>query len=249
MKFRMNIRAGLATVISAAALVVAMGAAKAADLPTRKGELPYLSPVPAYNWGGFYFGVNGGYGWGHQDPLGAITNRFDSASFNTSGGMLGGTMGAQLQQGHVVLGVEGDLDWADISGSKTVVPTIGGAPVGLSVDLRAQDNWVGTGRLRLGFAQDNWLFFGTVGLAMLGNQPHINNILNNGVPASCATVALPNCSNSGVKGGLAAGLGVEYAFAHSWSAKAEYMYIGQLQGATLQDLNMIRVGLNYHFGG
>jgi len=28
-----------------------------------------------------------------------------------SGGMVGGTVGAQIQQGYVVLGVEGDLDW------------------------------------------------------------------------------------------------------------------------------------------
>ena len=40
-----------------------VAAASAADLPTRKPAppLPYIAPVT--NWGGFYIGGNGGYGW------------------------------------------------------------------------------------------------------------------------------------------------------------------------------------------
>ena len=30
--------------------------------------------------------------------------------------MIGGTFGAQIQQGYVVIGLEGDLDWANITG-------------------------------------------------------------------------------------------------------------------------------------
>src|SRR5271165_3088020 len=47
---------------------------------------------------------------------------------------------------------------------------------------------------------------------------------------------------------LALGMGVEYGFAGNWSAKLEYMFIGQLSGANLHSANLIRVGLNYHFG-
>ena len=72
----------------------------AADLPTRAYTSP---PVVAqvYNWTGLYVGVNGGYGWGTQDPLTLISNRFDRSSFNINGGMVGGTVGAQIQQGYV----------------------------------------------------------------------------------------------------------------------------------------------------
>jgi outer membrane immunogenic protein len=32
----------------------------------------------------------------------------------TNAGMIGGTVGAQIQQGFVVLGIEGVLDWANV---------------------------------------------------------------------------------------------------------------------------------------
>jgi opacity protein-like surface antigen len=49
--------------------VLAIGVAplaKAADL-----SYPALTPfaAPGYNWTGIYLGLNGGYGWGDQDPL------------------------------------------------------------------------------------------------------------------------------------------------------------------------------------
>ena len=92
----------------------------------------YQAPAPVvvqqvYNWTGFYVGVNGGYGWGNQDPFNIITNRFDSFSTGLSGGAFGGTLGAQIQAGHVVMGLEADLDWANLEGSTVASPTIGGA--------------------------------------------------------------------------------------------------------------------------
>src|SRR5471030_415067 len=98
-------------IIGAVFAAIGSASAFAADLPVQSYKSP---PVVAqvYNWTGFYVGVNGGYGWGQQDPLTLFSNRFDRTSFNTNGGMVGGTVGAQIQQGYVVLGLEGDLDWA-----------------------------------------------------------------------------------------------------------------------------------------
>jgi outer membrane immunogenic protein len=234
----------LASALSAVVLLGGAFAAQSADLPSREAPSIY-SPTPAFSWAGFYVGVNGGYAWGSQDPLGAITSKFDSASFNTYGGVFGGTFGAQMQQGHLVLGVESDIDWADITGSKTLTPTIGGVAQPFTVGLKADIDWTSTARLRIGWAQDNWLFYSTAGLALMGSEPHLT-VLNG---ASCATVSIPNCSHKPLTGGIAAGLGVEYAFSPSWSTKLEYMFIGQMQGANLQNANMIRVGLNYRFGG
>src|SRR5262249_17742057 len=83
--------------------------AAAADLP-RRYEPPiapvYVPPI-AYNWTGFYLGINGGGGWGHSN--------WDSAgNFSLTGGLIGGTVGYNWQQGPLVLGVEGDIDWSDI---------------------------------------------------------------------------------------------------------------------------------------
>ena len=148
--------------------------AYAADLPM---EPVYKAPMVAqqvYNWTGFYIGANGGYGWGHQDPFNILSSRFDPFSVPFTGGMLGGTVGAQIQTGHVVLGVEADIDWAKINGSANVVPTIGGAlpggclgAVGCASSLTTNITSVSTGRLRVGYALDNWLLYGTGGLALL----------------------------------------------------------------------------------
>jgi len=99
----------------------------AASLPAAAADLsrpPLTMAAPIYNWTGIYVGINGGGGWGRQDPLNIITDRFDSHSFDISGGLFGGTIGAQVQVSNVVLGFESDIDWADISGSGSGTPTI-----------------------------------------------------------------------------------------------------------------------------
>jgi outer membrane immunogenic protein len=240
-----------ASSIAIVALLACQTASRSADLPTHKEPISPLTPTPAYSWAGAYIGVNAGYGFGQQGPLGVVTNKYDDASLNVNGGVFGGTAGLQLQQGHVVLGVEGDLDWTNISGSKTLVPTIGGAPQSFQLTLKSQTDWLSTGRVRFGWAQDNWLFYGTAGVAMTGFQPRVGSIIDTrtGAALSCADVSLPNCNTSRLGGGLAFGGGVEYGFTPNWSAKAEYIYIAQLQGASTQNLNLLRVGLNYRFGG
>jgi len=239
--------------VSLAALLTALNlsASLAADLPTQKGAPSLYSPAPTYNWAGTYVGLNGGYGWGQQDPLAAMTSGYDTATVNVSGGLVGATGGMQMQMGHSVLGVEGDVDWADLSGSKTLTPTIGGAPQAFQATLKGQIDWISTGRVRYGWAQDNWLIFGSAGLALLGSQPRISNIQSTktGVTESCASVSLPNCNANGTAAGFAFGTGVEYGFTPNWSAKLEYLYIGEIQGPNLQNLNLIRAGVNYRFGG
>ena len=117
----------LRSIAVGSALVATCVAAQAADLPMPPAYQPPPVVVPVYNWTGFYVGVNGGYGWGNQDPFNLLTNRFDQFSVPFSGGMFGGTFGGQIQSGHVVMGIEADIDWANINGSATVIPTIGGA--------------------------------------------------------------------------------------------------------------------------
>ena len=111
---------------------------------------PVASQV--YNWTGLYVGVNGGYGTGTQDPLTLVSGRFDRASFDISGAMFGGTMGAQIQQGFVVLGLEGDLDWANMKGNGIISPAIAGIGQGITLDIASDISAVGTARARAGVA-------------------------------------------------------------------------------------------------
>lgn len=230
-------------IATATASFASLISAQAADLPMAP---PYKAPMAAqqvYNWTGFYIGVNGGYGWGTQDPLNIITNRFDSLSQGISGGAFGGTIGAQIQAAHVVIGLEADLDWANIKGSGTFVPTIGGVPLG-SLNATTNINWESTARFRVGYANDNWLLYGTGGLALLGAKTTLTT------PAGAAICGgvFANCTPTNRQVGAALGGGLEYGFTPNLSAKLEYLYITAVS-LEVSRHSEIRAGLNYRFGG
>jgi outer membrane immunogenic protein len=222
----------------AAALTIGLAPlAKASDFSN-----PYQAPM--YNWTGFYIGANGGYAWGDQDPLNIITDRFDNRNINFSGGLFGGTAGAQIQMAHVVLGVETEIDWANINGSSTIAPMILNKPLGSTFTASTSITSVSTTKLRVGYAQNNWLLFATGGAAILGAKTNLTTVAG----PLCGSPAFPNCTGTSHQLAAVAGLGVEYGFAPNWSIKAEYDHI------TAVSLNVsredeLRLGVNYRFGG
>ena len=69
-------------------LIALTASAAAADMARPVAQPYYKAPMvaPVYSWTGFYIGVNGGGGFG--------SSSWDSTgSFNTSGGLVGGTLG------------------------------------------------------------------------------------------------------------------------------------------------------------
>jgi hypothetical protein len=72
--------------------------ANAADLPLQAYKSAAVV-APVYNWTGIYVGANAGYRSGKQDPLGLFSNDFSAFNYTLSGGMIGGTFGAQIQSG------------------------------------------------------------------------------------------------------------------------------------------------------
>src|SRR5262249_35872531 len=131
-------------VLFAAASLVAFavaGVANAADLrPAYRAPPPV--PPPVQDWSGIYVGLEGGYGWGKQntdaiDPGDQFSATFLSGnipfqltpavffpdvavpSINQNGWLFGGFFGAQKQWSNWVLGIEGDIDGANIKGSGT----------------------------------------------------------------------------------------------------------------------------------
>jgi len=212
--------------VSALAVVTMMGAAaNAADLP-RRSSMPVKAPeyVAPYSWTGFYAGINGGGAWGRSNWSATGTD------FNTSGGVVGGTLGYNWQTGPAVFGVEGDLDWSGIKGSSTC----GGLP------CETRNDWLGTFRGRLGYAFNRVMPYVTGGLAV-GN-----------VKASS-----PLGSNNETRAGWTLGGGVEANIVGPWSAKIEYLYadLGKtncavcVPGGTDVDFrtNIVRAGVNYRF--
>jgi len=234
-------------VIGIALATVIAGPAMAADLPIAPPP-----PVLTYNWTGLYGGVNGGGAWGQQDPFNILTNRFDHDSISFSGGTVGGTAGAQLQLAHVLVGIETDLDWAGIRGSSTLTPRILGLPVPFTLNATTEINWILTARARVGYAQDNWLFYATGGLALLGAKTDLTGVrgVNPCVTVSVinGTTGLLTCSGTNKRLGGTVGAGIEYGFTANLSAKIEYRYIAAAS-LELSHINEVLAGVNYRFGG
>ena len=218
-----------AACFAVAALVTAQCAA-AADLsvaPLYKAPPPAIAP--AYNWSGFYLGINGGGGWGHS-------NWNTSADrIGLSGGLVGGTAGYNWQIGSAVLGLEGDVDWANLKGTNSSAL----CPAGCSTS----DTWLSTVRGRAGYAFGSVLPYVTGGLA-------VGDI-------RAATPGFPGASNTSA--GWTAGAGIEVGLTGNWSAKAEYLYVdlGKFNCGTncnglptdnvsMHD-NVVRAGVNYRF--
>jgi outer membrane immunogenic protein len=206
----------------------------AADMPRavyKAASAPiYVAP---FSWTGFYVGINGGYGWGSSNWTITGTG-LSTGSFGVNGGLVGGTIGYNLQTGSWVLGLEGDFDGSWIKGTET---TFCGVP-----GCATRNSWLATVRGRVGYAWDRWLPYFTGGLAFGDIKMD---------PGFGTTQSKTNT-------GWTVGGGVEYAFMGAWSAKAEYLYV-DLGSATCSvptcfpnvdvkfKTNIIRLGLNYRF--
>jgi outer membrane immunogenic protein len=233
----------LGTAVAVAALGAGISAgAFAADLPMQAYKsAPVVAPV--YNWTGIYVGANAGYGSGKQDPLGLFSNDFARFNYTLSGGMIGGTFGAQIQSGHVVMGLEGDIDWTSMRGTGTG-PVVKLGVLQGTATISSKVSIIDTLRTRIGYAQDNWLFYGTVGVALTNDTSSFVQT----VGFACNTGVVGCTSKSDWHAGLTAGAGVEYGLTPNLSTKLEYLWVGAGAANTLYE-NMVRVGLNYRFGG
>jgi outer membrane immunogenic protein len=138
--------------VSLAALMLAAGAASAADLPRSYKAPSYVAPAYA-NWTGFYVGLNAGYGFGSSD--------WDVPAVSPSPkGFLGGvTVGYNFQTGMWVWGVEGDINYSTMKGSVDCAGTT----------CETENSWLGTARARLGYAGWNNLLPYITGGAAFGD--------------------------------------------------------------------------------
>ncbi len=202
----------------------------AADMPGRYQEPAYVSP--AFGWGGFYVGLNAGYGWGQSDWNSSAT----IGSTSPAGGLFGGTIGFNGQTGAFVFGVEGDAAGNWMRDSNSIGSGICSVP-GCAI----QTSWFATARGRVGYAFDRALLYVTAGGAFGDVQ----------MSAGALTATAD-------RAGWTVGTGIEYAILGPWSAKVEYLYanLGSSScGAATCGIDttvsfktsIIRFGVNYRF--
>lgn len=218
----------------------------------------FTQPAPVreavFTWTGFYIGANGGYGTakgaatltGLTGPLAGFTSR--STGDGLTGPVAGGQGGFNVQTGMLVIGVEGDYQWANIGQTSTY-----GCGFGCSITEKTALNGFGTLRGRIGAAFDRVLVYGTAGGAWLNASDEATFTLG------AITGQLGKVSLSGF--GWTAGGGIEVAVDRNWSIKGEYLYLSTskltgngaiaLLGTVRLDVDahahIGRVGVNYRF--
>jgi outer membrane immunogenic protein len=243
------------------AVLLSFGAssiALAADIPppppAPRAPATYVpAPVPLYNWTGFYLGPN--IGWGFGGASGVTDTAGSTFATTTQNSFLGGgQVGVNWQfWGGVVIGAEADFEWLPNT-SNTLTATNGGATATGNINNR----WLTLADARLGYAWDRLLVYGKGGGAFIGTS-------NSGLTVGGTSFGLSGTSSSNT--GWNAGVGLEYAFWGTWSARVEYDYVrmntasytvtaaapppfgGDVISTNNRTYNLVTLGLNYKFGG
>lgn len=249
---------------------VAAGPAMAAD------EI-YIAPTgSSFDWSGAYGGVNVGWAWGSVDSSTSVpaTSNINATAtglalllgdhdFDPDGFIGGVQAGMNWQRGALVYGIEGDINFLDMTETDIKTGTFG-VSSGRVID-EIDMNLLATLRGRVGFAADKLLVFGTGGIAF--SDADFNRALEWSFADGCPTgsTGFNRCHVGGGSFdiGYTIGGGVEYAFANRYSIKGEYLYtdFGDVDFTTVNssisdqplnhsasfDFHTLRIGLNIHF--
>jgi outer membrane immunogenic protein len=215
-------------------------------------------PPPIYVWSGSYLGLNAGVAQGLDatDESGSANSFGLGFGLATAGGgtmsaigFTGGAVAGYNQQfGAYVVGVETDFSYLGVHGTQDAIAS---GFTNVSEHDSFQTNWLGTLRVRAGFAWDNWLFYTTGGGA--AGDHNFNGVIR--------MWGVVNPSGSVTSVGWTAGLGMERMFAGGWTTTLEYLhadlgsetFTGQSGGSRASVTahlteNVFRLGLNYMFG-
>jgi outer membrane immunogenic protein len=225
------------------------GAAMAADMAVK--ARPY---APAFSWTGCYIGVEGGWAGGRSKHVGTAAPGFGTVGdftpwFSLSGGLAGGEIGCNATIGNSiwVMGAESDISWTNKKGS-SFDTGIAGDP---TLRSETRERWISTSRVRIGPTWDRLWGYVTGGFAAARVEARVTNPFG------------LQFSDTHTLYGWTGGLGLEYAWWDFWSIKVEYLYArfenqgyflippaGAVpRGALNVDDHIVRVGLNWRWGG
>lgn len=226
--------------------------ASSADLAYRAvTKAPAQLPL-SYNWTGFYAGLNVGYGWGQnsntattffEDPVLRVglpqlqaLGGLNFPSVSPNGFIGGGQIGYDHQWDSLVGGIVADLQATDIGGSGMIQTAIPGRlPTQSITSISQRLNLFGTVRAKVGLAANNWLFYGTGGLAYGDVRSSVGlNLVNPAFP-----VVMAGDANTWLAG-WTAGAGVNYGFGN-WIFGVEYLHydLGSASAtATVRSINI-----------
>ena len=250
----------------AAVLAVTLaGPAVAADLPL-KSPVPV---VPPFSWTGCYLGGHIGGARASkamtdpvqlvQDTLSGtpITTGITTVTTTPTGVVIGGEIGCDYQfAGNVVIGIEGTASGTTMRGSAFV-----GLPfTGELALVQSTNDFLASVTGRIGYAFDTVLLYGRGGVAVAGDKYDVS-----GGDFAAGLVPGPfHFNGADNRYGWIVGAGVDWAFTPHWSMNVEYDFYRFGSGGILmtdqfsaltgvvdvrQNVQVIKVGLNFHING
>lgn len=170
--------------------------------------------VPAFNWQGFYVGVQGGYLWAHDSDheryayTGEPSPYTPAHKASPDGAKIGGYLGYNWQAAQWVFGLEADGELTDAKDS-TPFSNTGSPPDFYRTTIRSQ----GALRARIGYAFDRALLYGAGGVAYADIKEH-DERGDTGEYSSISTT----------RSGWTLGAGLDLALTNNWIGRAEYRY-------------------------
>ena len=213
-----------------------LGSASSLAIAAALAAGPASAAPPVYNWTGFYVGADAGYGWGQSHES------TDFGKWNVNGGVFGVHGGYNHQFQSFVVGFEADAMMGTVKGTSDDIFF-----AGKTSSMRSKMDWAGTVRVRAGVPIENFLIYGTGGVAF-GDWTNRLTISGFG--------DVDKFKDTKFHVGWTAGVGGEYAFSPQFSARVEYLYMDfgkeryNLGGEPMrvsEHLNLIRFGLTYRF--
>src|SRR5579871_2882227 len=222
-----------------ASVAAGVGTAIAADIAVRPAP-QMAAPVaaaPAYvnEWSGFYVGIHGGGGWGHESfensishcEFGGITCEVDAfnlpASVDPKGGVFGFQFGHNWQWGPAVGGLEIDFSGASITRSSLFSVPNEDVPFTNPFTTDKKIDALASARGRLGYLIfPNLLLYGTAGIGW--GHERINITASEFFSPTGTLVAEENATSFLNMFGWVAGAGLEWKFFNNWLLRGEWLH-------------------------
>jgi outer membrane immunogenic protein len=161
-------------------------------------------------------GATTGFAVGAATVLPAAAN----ATLNGSGFSGGGQLGCIVQSDSWVWGAEADIQYTELDSSRTATSLGTATIVQGQITESFSSRWLSTVRGRLGYAMGPVLLYGTGGIAFADVHYADQVCFPTAGFRGCNTA-----SSNETRIGFAAGGGIEWEFAPSWSVKAEYLFV------------------------
>jgi outer membrane immunogenic protein len=206
--------------------LVSITTARAADLGSEPPSP--MRAVPMLDWTGLRIGLSAGYAFDGNDAGYSYNNvppeQLDilpnSTSLTNNSGLVGGSVGYDLQMSGVVVGIEGDISWTNFGDDDTIVfngnSAIGMPPI--TFKTKYDLDWISTLRGRIGVPFGDFLIYGTGGLAF--GKVSMNTSVAVGEPPMGNLLG----STEKTKSGWTLGGGAELALTDHVMVNAEALY-------------------------